>query len=161
MEKVVRGLGLFFMILGVALLFNSFPGLTGYVVFTGFSERVSGIAGFVLLALGIFVLVILKSGIRLESAIHNDEGLVRLAKESTRNEAVKKEMNHLQEELGKGNFQAGIGKPGHVDGTSIFYLRGYNGARLFYRQIREGYEIVGKSDKRTEERVIHKLQEIY
>lgn len=109
----------------------------------------------------------LEKEIKLRSAINKNKGLLRLAKVATSNESVQEEIDHLIYELNKGNLEAGIGKPGHINGTDIFYLRGDAGARLYYHKVGESkeymlFEIVGKSKKgRNQDQVIRKLKEYY
>ena len=116
---------------------------------------------FVVISIVLLFLATLEKKIRLASLIQKDKGLRRLAEEATRNHYVQRELDHLIEELGKGHFG---GLPGvrHIAGTDIFYLRGRQGGRLYYRKTNEGYEIVGKSAKgRNQEQVIQKLVELY
>ena len=89
--------------------------------------------------------------------------MLRLTENAVKDEAVEREMNHLIKELSKGNFEAGLGHPGHVENTGVYYLRGRNGARLYYQKEGEKkYKIVAKSAKgRNQEQVIDKLKEIY
>lgn len=107
----------------------------------------------------------LEKKVILLSAIKKDAGIRRLAEESTRNQRVKGDLDHLIYELSKGHL-AGKTK-GHLKGTSIYYLRGESGARLYYHLIKGAkeeiiYEIVGKSAKDiTQKRVIRKLLELY
>lgn len=107
----------------------------------------------------------LEKRIKITSSINHNPALVRSAIEATKNETIQREMNHLMVELSKGNIAAGLGRPGHIEGTNIFYLRGSEGARLFYRQTDYGYDVVGKASgtgkKNNEERVIRKLKELY
>lgn len=99
----------------------------------------------------------------LSSAIKKSQPLLRLTQEAVRNQTVERELNHLVKELSKRNFEAGLGHPGHISGTDIFYLRGDRGARLYYHKIGENsYEIVAKSAKgKNQNQVINKLKEIY
>ncbi len=71
----------------------------------------------------------------LTSSIDRDRGLVRLTEDAASDQTIQRDLNKLANELMKGNFEAGLGAPGHVTGTDIFYLRSRNGARLYYRQI--------------------------
>ncbi len=98
---------------------------------------------------------------KLTSAVRKEDSIRCLAEETARDDIVKRELDHLVYELGKGNLHAGLGRPGHIKGTDIFYLRGRNGGRLYYHQITDGYEILAKSGKKNQEKVIRKLLEIY
>jgi hypothetical protein len=99
----------------------------------------------------------------LSSSIKEYPSLVKLTEEAVRDEAVEREMNHLIEELSKGNLEAGLGTPGHIERTKIQYLRGRNGARLYYQQTgNKSYKIVAKSAKgKNQDQVMNKLKEIY
>jgi len=117
--------------------------------------------GIIFLILG---LVLFSSSLTLEKIAVStaiEKPLLKLA-EKIKDESVRREMKHLYEELEKGNFQAGLGHPGHIEGTDIFYLRGRNGARLYYHKIgKDNYQIVGKSSKANQEQVINKLKNFY
>ena len=85
-----------------------------------------------------------------------------LAEEATNDQKIQRGIDHLAYELAKGNLEVGLGKPGHIEDTNIFYLRARNGARLYYRQTADGYEIVGKSKKgKNQEKTITALKEYY
>lgn len=94
--------------------------------------------------------------------IKKNQSILRLTEDAIQNQAVERELNHLIKELSKGNFEAGLGYPGHVEGTDVYYLRGDHGARLYYHKIGESsYEIVAKSTKgRNQNQVINKLKDI-
>ncbi|MET9762206.1 hypothetical protein ABZ016_24640 [Streptomyces sp. NPDC006372] len=79
------------------------------------------------------------------SALGKNSRLAKLAEESTKNQAVQREMNALINKLMDGNDQPGKGSSGLSGG--IRYLRGHERARLFFRLVDGGWEIVGKSDK--------------
>jgi hypothetical protein len=101
----------------------------------------------------------------MRSALHSSSALERLAQEAGKNERLQAELDHLFAQLSAGNENPGIGT-GRVPGTDVSYLRGRNGARLFYRKkAAEGnaeYEIVGKSCKgHNEDAVIAKLTTLY
>ncbi len=57
--------------------------------------------------------------------IKEDSGLVRAAKEACKNEDVQKDINHLEEELAKGNDNPGIGRKPICKG--VIEHRGANG----------------------------------
>lgn len=101
--------------------------------------------------------------ITLSSSIKKHQPLLRLTQDAVRNQTVERELNHLIKELSKENLEAGLGSPGHIDETDIYYLRGRRGGRLYYHKIGEhNYEIVAKSAKgRNQNQVINKLKEIY
>ncbi|MEU9001599.1 hypothetical protein [Streptomyces sp. NPDC048551] len=93
------------------------------------------------------------------SALGKDTRLAKLAEKSTKNESVQKEMNSLINKLIEGNDDPGKGTKGLPGG--IRYLRGDAGARLFFRRVGDAYEIVGKSDKKLESKVIDELAALY
>lgn len=98
----------------------------------------------------------------LTTALESHPRLLRLAEEARKNERVKRELDHLKKELGKGNLEAGLGHPGHIHGTPVSYLRGRNGGRLYFRRTQHGYEIVGESGKeRNQDQVIRALEETF
>lgn len=86
----------------------------------------------------------------------------RLAKEAAvmgKNQDVQREVNHLINELSKGNFNPGTGTKNLF--KDICYVRGKEGARVFYR-IRNGViEILGKANKNNETKVIKILTKMY
>ena len=76
-----------------------------------------------------------------------------------KNQAVQREANHLLEQLSKGNFNPGTETRNLF--KDICYLRGDKGARIFDR-IRNGVvEILGKSSKANETKVIKILTKMY
>ena len=95
------------------------------------------------------------------SKIKEDAGLVRAAKEACKNPDVQRDINHLEEELAKGNYNPGIGsKP---IGNGIIEHRGKNGGRLYVRESESVIEILAKSGKKkiNQQFVINKLKKIY
>jgi len=153
---------------GIFLLINSYSNITGAVI--GVSASANSIPNSFLGVLFIVSSIVLFATthselekITLSSAIKKSPSILRLTQDAVRNQTVERELNHLVKELSKGNFEAGLGKPGHISGTDVFYLRGRNGARLYYHQIEENsYEIVAKSAKgRNQDQVIAKIEEIY
>ncbi|MEV6247189.1 RHS repeat-associated core domain-containing protein [Streptomyces sp. NPDC051742] len=96
----------------------------------------------------------------LTSAIHDDPLLVKAAKKAGKNEDVQADLDAMQERLGEGNMNPGMGN-GSLPGTGISYARSRNGARLFFRNTESGVQIVGKSSKANEDAVIARLKRIY
>ncbi|MEV4637674.1 RHS repeat-associated core domain-containing protein [Actinoplanes sp. NPDC049548] len=95
------------------------------------------------------------------SVVEDDALLSREAKKASKNQAVKREMEHLQEELEKGNTNPGLGSKALPGTTDVRYARGRNGARLFFRNTDDGIQVVGKSSKANEDKVIGRLQDLY
>ena len=99
-------------------------------------------------------------GITMSSAIGDDPLLVKAAEQAGRNQTVQREMDNLSAQLSNGNMNPGIGTKA-LAGTDVSYARGANGARLFFRNVNGGIEIVGKADKGNESRVIGRLMQLY
>ena len=96
---------------------------------------------------------------KLVSSVHNDPRLVKAAEEVGKNERIQQEANHLINELLSGNTNPGLGTENLFE--DITYLRGRNGARIFYRTINEEYEILAKANKTNEQTVINILKKLY
>ncbi|HMA94642.1 MAG TPA: hypothetical protein VKP30_18250, partial [Polyangiaceae bacterium] len=71
-----------------------------------------------------------------------------------------KSIDRLTEELSKGNLNPGIGtKP---IGQGISEARARDGARVYFRQDREGnVEILGKSNKANQQKVINEVLRVF
>lgn len=93
------------------------------------------------------------------SVVGKDSYLKRAAEAATKDQKVQREMNHLRDELMKGNINAGKGAKSL--NHTISYMRSENGARLFFRVTKDGYEIVGKASKANEQNVINYLLKMY
>ncbi len=94
--------------------------------------------------------------------IKEDPGLVRAAEEACKNSDVQKDVNHLEEELAKGNENPGIGRKPICKGVTEH--RGKNGGRLYVRKLDDNeIEILAKSGKKksNQQFVINRLKEIY
>ena len=98
--------------------------------------------------------------ITMSSAIGNDSLLTKAAQQAGRNQRVQQEMDGLFAQLSQGNMNPGIGTKS-LGGTDVLYARGANGARLFFRNVDGGIQIVGKADKGNESTVINRLLELY
>lgn len=155
MKKIpIKYLSYFLFIIGLFFLINPNINITGAVIGSELNIQLtfSLILGLVFVILGIIIFVEAKEDrlekIVLTSSINKNPPLLRITKEAVNNQDVQRELDHLMRELGKGNFEAGLGEIGHVRDTDVFYLRGDRGARLYYRKIKENnYEIVCKSSK--------------
>lgn len=95
------------------------------------------------------------------SSIGDDEFLIKAAQKAGRSQAVQAEMDDLIAKYARGLKDPGLGTKALGQGTDISYLRGDNGARVFFRTTNEGIQIVGKADKRSEDSVISRLKQIY
>ena len=93
--------------------------------------------------------------------IKEDSALVQAAKEACKNADVQKDINHLEEELAKGNDNPGIGRK--PIGNGIIEHRGKNGGRLYVRESDSVIEILAKSGKKdsNQQFVINRLKQIY
>jgi len=147
-----RGIGILLIVKGIVIILSSFSGITGLAIGEGNSGKFISIIGLVLVAGGIAL-------VSLRSIIKEDNGLVREAEDAGNNQRVQVEIDHLTGELSKGNTNAGLGTSKLFG--NISYLRGRNGARVFYRPAGEGYEILAKSSKDNEPQVINKLIDRY
>ncbi|HEU5470659.1 MAG TPA: polymorphic toxin-type HINT domain-containing protein, partial [Actinophytocola sp.] len=96
----------------------------------------------------------------MSSAIGEDSFLAKAAQQAGRNQRVQQEMDGLFKQLSEGNMNPGIGTKS-LAGTDVSYARGRNGARLFFRSVNGGMQIVGKADKGNESAVIRRLIELY
>ncbi len=83
------------------------------------------------------------SGVR--SLINQDKGLINAAEEMGKNQRVQQEANDLVQQFLNGNKNPGIGSKNLF--KDINYLRGRNGARIFYRIQNGVMEILAKADK--------------
>lgn len=154
--------------IGIFMLINSQSNITGAFIGVTASTNsfLSSFLGVIFLIFSIILFATAHSElekITLSSAIKKSQPLLRLTQNAVRNQTVERELNHLIKELSKGNFGAGLGHPGHIKGTDIYYLRGDRGARLYYHKIeKNNYEIVAKSAKgRNQDQVIDRIKEIY
>ncbi|HLD15434.1 MAG TPA: hypothetical protein VJB94_02545 [Candidatus Nanoarchaeia archaeon] len=167
MLKYKNILGYALIVFGLILIF--YNGINSTGAFAGFSNLLNSTRFFLgLLSSTLGLLIVSEGGlekrINLTSKLGKKTKLARLAEKATENERVQDEMNHLLVELAKGHIRAGSGTR-HIKGTDVWYMRGSEGARLFYRETKNGYEIVGKAfgggKKVNEFAVIKKLKELY
>ncbi|WP_460707504.1 polymorphic toxin-type HINT domain-containing protein [Myceligenerans halotolerans] len=98
--------------------------------------------------------------LKMTSVISDDSMLVKAAQQAGRNQAVQAEMDALHLQLSRGNLNPGLGSKA-LAGTDVSYARGRNGARLFFRNVDDGIQIVGKADKGNESKVIARLVQTY
>ena len=95
------------------------------------------------------------------SRISEDPGLVRAAEEACNNQRVQENINHLQDELAKGNDNPGIHKT--YLGNNVWEHRARRGGRLYTREIGNKVEILAKSGKNPSNQkfVIKRVRELY
>lgn len=93
------------------------------------------------------------------SSIKKDPRLVKAAEQMGKNKAVQQEADDLIQKFLAGNTNPGLGSKNLFG--NISYLRGRDGARVFYRMNNGKMEILGKSSKANEQTVINVLKELY
>ncbi|WP_327404471.1 polymorphic toxin-type HINT domain-containing protein [Streptomyces sp. NBC_01288] len=98
--------------------------------------------------------------VTMSSAIGDDSLLTKAAQQAGKNQAVQRDLDNLFSQLANGNMNPGIGSKA-LAGTDVTYARGANGGRLFFRNADGGVQIVGKSDKGNESKVIGRLMQLY
>ncbi|MEU0587543.1 hypothetical protein [Streptomyces sp. NPDC006132] len=96
-----------------------------------------------------------------KSAIGKDSVLTKLAQKTGKDQTAQKDLDHLFAELAKGNMTPGTFNKMLDGAEGVRYARGRNGGRLFFRVVEDGVEIVGKSNKQWEQRVIDRLKKLY
>ncbi|MER5609147.1 Hint domain-containing protein [Micromonospora tulbaghiae] len=125
-----------------------------------YNLRVTGLHTYYVLVGNTPVLVHNSCGKTMSSAIGSDGFLAKAAQQAGRNQRVQQEMDGLFKQLSEGNMNPGLGSKS-LAGTDVAYARGRNGARLFFRNVDGGVQVVGKADKANEAAVIRRLTEIY
>jgi RHS repeat-associated protein len=92
------------------------------------------------------------------SAIKNDNLLVKAAQFAGKSH--QSSIDNLVGALAKGNLNPGIGTKNLFG--NVMYARSRDGARVFFRQGRDGsVEILAKANKANEKQVIKRLEELY
>ena len=94
-----------------------------------------------------------------KSRINENDRLAKEAEKMGKDPKVQKEADELIEQYKNGNTNPGLGSK-HLQGD-IYYLRGRNGARVFYRMKDGVMEILGKASKSNEQTVIDLVIEIF
>ncbi len=93
------------------------------------------------------------------SSLKQDPRLVKAAEQMGKDKAIQQEADELIQKFISGNTNPGLGSKNLFGNVS--YLRGRNGARVFYRMNDGKMEILGKSNKKNEQTVINTLKELY
>jgi RHS repeat-associated protein len=97
-----------------------------------------------------------KSVVKIFSSVKADAKILKLARETFQgNEALSKEANSLLEQMSKGNMNPGKGTK--FIGKGVYELRSQNGARIYFRHINKGVEILGYSNKGNQQEVINRI----
>ncbi len=93
------------------------------------------------------------------SKIKDNARLQKEAQAATRNQAVQRDVDNLTEQLANGNMNPGIGNKSLFNG--IIEARGANGGRVYFRNVGGNIEILAKSSKANQARVIEELRKVY
>jgi hypothetical protein len=95
------------------------------------------------------------------SIINTDSSLIRLAEEACKDQRVQKNVNHLQDELAKGNDNPGTHKK--YLGNNVWKHRARGGGRLYTRKLGDKVEILAKSGKgpQNQAKGIKRVKELY
>ncbi len=96
---------------------------------------------------------------KVRSLIKSEASLVKAAEQMSKNPAIQKEADDLIMKFLKGNTNPGIGSKNLM--KDINYLRGKEGARVFYRMNNGEMQILAKANKANEQTVIDILYKIY
>jgi len=101
--------------------------------------------------------------IRIISRIKEHPSLKREAERMGKDQLAQKDVNNLLDKLALGNENPGIGS--EPIGGEISELRGYNEGRVYYRKLRKSketvYEVLGKSSKDNQKKVIALVKKYY
>ncbi len=158
--KKISLLGFILIFIGLIIfIFNS--SLTGAVI--GISSLNNFFNFFSIIIFIIGIGLILRGGIEerlIISKVKEDPLILRIARDIGGKDSISRDVNHLISELNKGNTNPGIGTK--TISRGLYELRGRNGGRVYYRNRgKEGYEILGYSDKGSQRKVINRLKELY
>ena len=94
-----------------------------------------------------------------KSLVKTDKQLLKFARETFEgNKALSKEASDLVDKYRKG-LDGGIG--GHEVFKGVSELRGKSGARVYYRETKDGMEVLGYSNKNNQQEVINRLKKVY
>lgn len=91
--------------------------------------------------------------------IKENPALVREAQRAGRDQDAQRSLNNLVEQLALGNQNPGIGTENVF--KDVYELRGKNRARVYYREVDGKIEILGKSVKSNQQKVINILKKMY
>lgn len=91
--------------------------------------------------------------------IKENPALIREAQQAGRDQDAQRSLNNLVEQLSLGNRNPGIGTENVF--KDVYELRGKNRARVYYREVDGKIEILGKSVKRNQQKVINILKKMY
>ena len=91
--------------------------------------------------------------------IKENPALIREAERAGRDQDAQRSINNLVEQLSLGNRNPGIGTENVF--KDVYELRGKNRARVYYREVDGKIEILGKSVKSNQQKVINILKKMY
>ena len=91
--------------------------------------------------------------------IKENPALVREAQRAGRDQDAQRSLNNLVDQLSLGNRNPGIGTENVF--KDVYELRGKNRARVYYREVDGKIEILGKSVKSNQQKVINILKKMY
>lgn len=101
--------------------------------------------------------------IRIISRIKEHPSLKREAERMVKDQSAQRDVNNLLDKLALGNENPGIGS--EQIGGGISELRGFNEGRVYYRKLRKSketvYEVLGKSNKDNQKKVIALVKKYY
>jgi hypothetical protein len=86
--------------------------------------------------------------------ISDSPGLVREARTMGRDQGAQKDVNHLIEQLSRGNLNPGIGNRRIKGLKNVSEARGRNQGRVYFREIDGKIEILAKSNKDNQGKVL-------
>ena len=92
--------------------------------------------------------------------IKENPGLIREAQRAGRDQDAQRSLNNLVEQLSLGNRNPGIGNRRVKGLKDVYELRGKNRARVYYREVDGKIEILGKSVKNNQQKVINILKKM-
>jgi len=96
---------------------------------------------------------------KVTNLIKNDVGLFNAAKAMGKDKNLQKEANGLVQKYLGGNKNPGKGTKSLT--SSISYLRGNSGSRVFFRMKGNQMQVLAKSNKANEQKVIDILKKNY
>lgn len=101
----------------------------------------------------------LEAEIEIVYRIKENPALIREAQRAGRDQDAQRSLNNLVEQLSLGNRNPGIGTENVF--KDVYELRGKNRARVYYREVDGKIEILGKSVKSNQQKVINILKKMY
>jgi putative component of toxin-antitoxin plasmid stabilization module len=93
--------------------------------------------------------------------INDHSGIARYAKKSRRDQKVNKDIDHLINQLSRGNLNPGKGTKKLPNFKGIFEARAEKGARVYFRNNDGKIEILAVSSKTLQDKVLNLLRTIY